>query len=345
MKKIYIILFNCFNAIVNNINAQSIYHNINLISNNSFENTDSCTGYSYAIYYLNDWRQLNNTATGYLNACAPRPDEMPFGLSASIPYTHSMNAFQYARTGNAMIEVGVRYFNKNIQYASYLEAILTHPLLQDSIYCVELYSNVPNYMVEIENRFLFNYFTILLSGESIDTSRYDADSPYYEYEPSLRLYQQLGAYLDDTLNWVKLSGEYKALGGEKFFTIGAFNIPFDDVKVIKLTDPKQTVGTLFIDDVAVYKGKCREEEKPQKTFFNLYPNPGSGLFSLNYGVAQDAQLVVYDILGRTVLSETLAADKVLHHFNLSQMSNGMYFLKVISKDDENLFSQKFLLQR
>jgi hypothetical protein len=103
---------------------------------------------------------------------------------------------------------------------------------------------------------------------------------------------------------------------------------------------------VFIDDVAVYKGKCREEEKPQKTFFNLYPNPGSGVFSLNYGVEQDAQLVVYDILGRTVLNETLAADKVLHHFSMQQYSNGMYFLKVLgANNDEELYSQKFLLQR
>jgi hypothetical protein len=70
------------------------------------------------------------------------------------------------------------------------------------------------------------------------------------------------------------------------------------------------------------------------------------VFSLNYGVAQDAHLVVYDILGRTVLNETLAADKVLHHFSMQQYSNGMYFLKVLGvNNDEELFSQKFLLQR
>jgi hypothetical protein len=143
-----------------------------------------------------------------------------------------------------------------------------------------------------------------------------------------------------------MSSQYKAAGNERFFVLGNFKIHRSDIE-LQQTNPyvSYIVSSLFIDDVAVYKGKCREEEKPQKTFFNLYPNPGSGVFSLNYGVSQDAQLVVYDILGRTVLNETLAADKVLHHFSLQEYSNGMYFLKVLGANNEELFSQKFLLQR
>jgi hypothetical protein len=36
---------------------------------------------------------------------------------------------------------------------------------------------------------------------------------------------------------------------------------------------------------------------------------------------------------------------VLHHFIMQQYSNGMYFLKVFGANDDELYSQKFLLQR
>lgn len=345
MYKILLILIFYVFAVVIKLDAQSIIDKLNLVKNSSFEKIDSCVPNSNAVFYLNDWRPLNNTLPLYHNACTPRPDEMPLGLSPNVPYTGSMDNFQFAHSGNAFLLLCHRYLNESLLYASYIETTLKYPLIKDTIYCVELFANLPDWSLKTDNQFIVKYYTALLSYESLDTNRYDVDSPYYDHDPSVHLYQESGDFINDTVNWVKLSGSYRALGGEQFLSLGAFRISYSEVKEVMTPSHNQIVGCLFIDDVAVYKGKCREEEKPQKTFFNLYPNPGSGLFSLNYGVAQDAQLLVYDILGRTVLSETLAADKVLHHFNLSQMSNGMYFLKVISKNDENLYSQKFLLQR
>ncbi|MFN4882397.1 MAG: T9SS type A sorting domain-containing protein [Bacteroidota bacterium] len=348
MKTFFLTTLIIFHLIAISAFAQIYTKGENLVENPSFELTDSCLGYSNSVFYLKNWRHINNTLPMYYNACAPRPDETPLGLSLNVPYTNTMDYIQYAHTGHAFIELGIRFHDNTIKYASYIETKLKHTLIRDSVYCIELFSNLPDYSLVDETAYttlLFKYFTTLFTESTIDSNQ-NLDDHYYPYEPSVRLYADNKEYIEDTVKWIKMSGSYLASGKEKILTLGAFNIPYYDLKVAVVNHPIQRVGSIFIDDVAVYKGKCREEEKPQKTFFNLYPNPGSGVFSLNYGMAQDARLVVYDILGRTVLNETLAADKVLHHFIMQQYSNGMYFLKVLgANNDEELFSQKFLLQR
>jgi gliding motility-associated-like protein len=58
--------------------------------------------------------------------------------------------------------------------------------------------------------------------------------------------------IKDTLNWVKISGIYKAKGGEKFFIIGNFSdsteVYYEDTQVSPFVD----ASYYFIDDVAVY---------------------------------------------------------------------------------------------
>ncbi len=332
-------------------NAQGLIDGKNLVQDSSFEEIDSCSGNSYGILFLKKWWPPNGPIAVYYSACSPLPNETPSGVSLNVPYTGTMDLYQQAHTGSAFIELGMRFIDDKIYTTSYIETLLIDTLESNQEYCVEFYINLPDFMINNyytgQTTLSYKYITGFFSDTSIATfpSQDHGLVYYYDFYPSFKAYSSDSSYVVDTLNWIRMTSQYTAIGGERFLTIGSLKISRSDFYIISNPSAKHALAVHFIDDVAVYKGKCREEEKQQKTFFNLYPNPGSGLFSLNYGVAQNAQLVVYDILGRTVLNETLRADMVLHHFNLSQMSNGMYFLKVISANDENLFSQKFLLQR
>ncbi|MFN5070079.1 MAG: T9SS type A sorting domain-containing protein [Bacteroidota bacterium] len=231
-------------------------------------------------------------------------------------------------------------FKNLVNTRNYITGELKTRLTIDSVYCFEMYCNrVYNKDTKSQTHSIGALFTISLF---FDTSNYYSSYDTIGKTPQV---SNTTTLIEDTLGWTKIAQEFIATDTFRYLTIGNFEP--DATTWFTVFDTSEWINGSFvyIDDVAVYKGKCREEDKPQKTFFNLYPNPGSGVFSLNYGVAQDAHLVVYDILGRTVLNETLAADKVLHHFIMQQYSNGMYFLKVFGANDDELYSQKFLLQR
>lgn len=315
----------------------------NLVKNPSFEEYYQCptnaTNWRGRIHYAESWYNIRFESPDFFHECYGGGNGTPDMFA--IPYTWS---YQYPRTGMGMSGICLWVYSLPFKHLvntrEYITGELIKPLKIDSVYCFEMYCNRSyNNFNKTQSHSIGAWFSTYIK---FDTTDYYASYDTIGKAPQISNTTKL---IEDTLGWTKIAQQFIATDTFMYFTIGNFEPDVTTWFTVFDTSEWVNASYVYIDDVAVYEGKCREEEKPQKTFFNLYPNPGSGLFSLNYGVAQDAQLVVYDILGRTVLNETLAADKVLHHFNLSPMSNGMYFLKVISANDENLYSQKFLLQR
>jgi hypothetical protein len=330
----------CLNFIhINDSIAQ--LQNKNLVKNPSFEDYHTCPKYIIewrgTIKYCKNWYNTQISTPDYFNAC--------YGVgeaccaSPGIPYAAG---YQYPRSGNAMSGIALYAYSSSWQnltnYREYITGELWEALETDSIYCFEMYCN-RNFR---SFTYIYSHTVGVLFTHLLDYDTTSFNSSIINKVPQV---SNTTFLIEDTLGWTKIAHEFIATDTFRYLTIGNFEPDATTWITIIDTSVWFNASYIYIDDVAVYKGKCREEEKPQKTFFNLYPNPGSGVFSLNYGVSQDAQLVVYDILGRTVLNETLAADKVLHHFIMQQYSNGMYFLKVFGANDDELYSQKFLLQR
>ena len=337
----FITILSCAFSIILNCEAQLIP---NLVMNPSFEEHYKCPHANLLwrgnIHYSKHWFNPRMMNPDYYNSCAIPSITCPTCFYFGVPNAWS---YQYPRTGNAMVGIFLVAIIKGIPYSyharEYITGTLKQRLQTDSTYCFEIYVNCDN-KSRIRAHSLGAYFSTYISP--IDTLDFNQ---YYDTIGVTPQIKNTSVLFDDTLGWKKFAQEFVATDTFKFVTIGNFEPNATTWITAFDTSKWESMSYLYLDDVSVYKGKCREEEKPPKTFFNLYPNPGSGVFSLNYGVAQDAQLVVYDILGRTVLNETLAADKVLHHFIMQQYSNGMYFLKVFGANDDELYSQKFLLQR
>jgi hypothetical protein len=66
--------------------------------------------------------------------------------------------------------------------------------------------------------------------------------------------------------------------------------------------------------------------------FNIYPNPSSGNFNIIYLLPQnkEGKLEVFDINGRIVFSYKLPQWSTLQQFNLPQLSQGIYAVKISS---------------
>jgi hypothetical protein len=74
------------------------------------------------------------------------------------------------------------------------------------------------------------------------------------------------------------------------------------------------------------------EQLEQSNAVSVFPNPNNGLFTLK--IQEDAQLVVKDIYSRLVMKMTLL--KGDHKLDISSLSNGLYFLNVQDKNNQQV---------
>ena len=146
--------------------------------------------------------------------------------------------FQKARTG--------------IAYAGFvspfelLQTKLKQTLEKDSIYQVEFYTNLSE-----NSSYAIWDLGIYFSSKSFD---FDWGSNIYDtIKPQIR--NQENRYLTDTVNWMKISGLFKASGYEKYLTISSFNRNYENEisSLLIVNSSKKRNRYYFIDDVSVMK--------------------------------------------------------------------------------------------
>ena len=87
---------------------------------------------------------------------------------------------------------------------------------------------------------------------------------------------------------------------------------------------------------------------PQESIgrFRVYPNPGTGMFKLDYYVekSNSVNVEVFDITGRIVYSENLHAEKGIQTatIDLTHLSKGIYNLKIIF--DEGIAAKRIVIE-
>jgi hypothetical protein len=95
------------------------------------------------------------------------------------------------------------------------------------------------------------------------------------------------------------------------------------------------------DDVVGFPG-CTSSaiDEDAVTPFTLYPNPASNQVSINFDNAEPANLRVFDMSGRQVIS----LNKINSGYNLptASLANGLYLLQVIS--EKGISTQKMVVQ-
>lgn len=80
-----------------------------------------------------------------------------------------------------------------------------------------------------------------------------------------------------------------------------------------------------------------------RDYFNLYPNPNDGRFSIEFTSLMDADIftiTVVDLIGKTVYREELSRDESTRQFDLSHLYSGIYVLMISA--DQILLTQKFI---
>lgn len=214
----------------------------NYITNPSFEDIDSCYG-----NYSNLGDDVFNIigCVGWSNPVYSSSDHFCGNPKTNPPYVGNPELYQNPKSGNCMAGF---FVNDGIvlNYREYIQNKLLQPLTSGKIYEISFYISATNNecsSVELGIKFSPNKFYDSIKLWLTDLVP-DAVNDYTQYIP-------------DTLNWQKITMNYKANGTEQFMIIGNF----EDSSKIKYTLPCDStwwtdtwrgIGNYFyIDDVSV----------------------------------------------------------------------------------------------
>ena len=243
MKKIIINLILLLTTL--NICAQ------NLIPNSGFDSIILCpsvtlnTGNSPNInLFIPPWRASGDfDSPDVYNECST-------SRTFSVPYNRPGNGgkmiFRPALSGKGYAGISVYSFlpPRSTERREYIETPLTKPLEENVNYFVQFYVsplNPPN----ADNSW---YYVDAIGLKFTDTFLRQGKFPII-IEPSIA--NKKGKILKDTVNWMPVTGCYKANGGEKYATIGNF-IPDSEVQYETNNPPDYIRSAYFyVEDVSV----------------------------------------------------------------------------------------------
>jgi len=193
-------------------------------------------------------------------------------------------------------------------------------LIYNKTYCVQFFVSL-----EDNNKYATDAIHALLTTDSVVTSL--TNCFHLPYNPQVK--NTLGNFISDTLNWMSISGEFKALGGEKFLTIGNFN---DDINTNIDTVGWGSYSTVYyyIDDVSVTVCDTTAVKELQSKDYRLqiYPNPASG--SVTITVKGGDEIIITDIAGRKI--KTIKNFQNSVNFSTDEIDGGIYFLTLYSNN-------------
>ena len=123
--------------------------------------------------------------------------------------------------------------------------------------------------------------------------------------------QSFGSY-----QW-ELNGSYLVAANSQYFTMtqnGNYTVLITDSNGCAHTSAALNVIDLGIDD-------------PGSAFgVKLYPNPNTGNFTIEFTDDTEKEIEITDEVGRIILREAKVSKQ--KYFNLDQLSNGIYFLRI-----------------
>jgi gliding motility-associated-like protein len=207
-----------------------------LVPNNSFEDTLKCPTSTDQVYNAPPWfRPTIGYSLGtsdYFNICSSNS-------STSIP--KNLFGYQNPHTGVAYAGIGV-YFSE-WELREYIEVKIKTALIKGKKYCVELYVSLAD-----SSDGAIKEIGMYFSKDSVLSSDWLHISVIPQIENNY--------FLSDTNEWMLISGEYIAEGGERFIAIGNFrddaNTSVIDMDSVPCTSGNYCEIYYYIDDVSVY---------------------------------------------------------------------------------------------
>jgi len=211
----------------------------NLVNNGSFESYAECPTADGQLHYAAGWYNPTNASPDLFHACSNSN-----GGRVGVP--KHPGGFQYARTGEgyaAVILFGWTPGDKKRSYREYMGTKLRQPLEKGKTYCISMY--VALYK---QSRYAVRGPGVYFSNDSL----FQLDlEPLRDVSPQLD--NQGNGFLNDTMNWTKLSWSYTPADNYSWMMIGNFrDNEATAIETIRdIPEEQSTLAYYYIDDISV----------------------------------------------------------------------------------------------
>lgn len=265
----------------------------NLVPNYSFENYSACPLSSAQGTLAMPWNNATSlSTTDYYNSC-----------SALFNVPNYPGGYQLAKTGVAYVGM---WFYLTPDLREYLQVKLIDSLVKAKCYYVEFFVNLHD-----KSSFAINNIGVNFSNTQISST-----GTGNILSLPMNVYNNGNPIISDSINWMKVSGYYSALGGEQYLTLGNF---FNDISTLSIQE-NVTANAIpgayyYIDDVTVKEVKtqqwnyrdtsmCTDESiqlKPHSTdtintyTLNWLPTSGLSCSNCNSPIAQPQSTTTYTL--------------------------------------------------
>ena len=204
----------------------------NLVQNGSFEN-GNCPTFASQLDFVDFWNNPTLGTPEFYHECASP-------ASYVQPPNILIGCYQHPRTGDGYI--GLFTFRTNISnFREYAQNELLSPLEQGKCYYFEMYVSHAEC-----NAVTSDGIGVAFSANAV-SNNITTVLPI-----TAAVEQPAGDILSDTMNWIRVSGNYTAAGGEKYLIIGNFR---DDNATtsssINVPNSDPNTSYVFIDDVSL----------------------------------------------------------------------------------------------
>ena len=297
--------------------AVKISYSQNLVPNPSFEDTIHCPDYISELDYATGWHTLVNTPD-YYNECN-NTSKVNAGM-VGVPM--SARGYQTAHTGVAFAGE-VNYYTAQTDYRETFYAQLLSPLSAGMTYDVGMWvvmdEDHAQWAVDGD-------LGIYLSSTIVNSSQ------LFTYTPQIS--NPHGNVLNDTLNWTKISGNYTAIGGEQYITIGS--LIRDNQLTIIDRGGSYPFTSYAIDDVWVIPQDVTtsNEISEEGLLSAIYPNPASNELRVSCkGILNNETTIeLYNILGKNLYRATIGGNDSKDEtvIDISAFPKGVYFVQLNS---------------
>ncbi len=250
----------------------------NKIFNRSLENFSNCPNNNGQIYYSYGWFQpvglvVAQSSTDYFNTCA---------TSTVCAVPSNVAGWQLPKTGSNYAGFVISAPGSTINSREFLEGSLEDTLKANVNYCFGFYANLANqsqYATDLIN-FKFTTDSFKMQTADVVNGNFPTNFDSIYLTPNHA----------DTANWHLFERVYQASGGEKFITIGNFNLQssilyynvnplgslpypyyyFDDFFLYEITNANTRNDTLINSPGLVQLGQNNDTT----AFYEWWPHAG-----------------------------------------------------------------------
>ena len=141
-----------------------------------------------------------------------------------------------------------------------------------------------------------------------------------------------GPSVTDTINWVKVSGYYRANeDGVRFMTVGNFS-DSGQTNFIVLC-PNNQAAYYYFDDFLVVDSASHANglmERENLEGVRVFPNPAEDELFLHFERRTEKEMVfsLFDVAGRLLLSRPLPAGQQEFYIDVSRLKSGLYVYRI-----------------